>query len=572
MNRLYLITKAVPIEGICKSMYGWYVLAIKYTFLSIYFTTLSFNYKIKRTLPIVFFILFSLPNLYSQNIDKPTVHSQSNYYATISFVEITNNETIVALSIDYNYVKSFKIGNTTSLTTNTGSNFPLIKFTCGNGWLKFDTKINMSKKNHNIYLYFDKISPTTSSIDIIENKEGGHYWRGISLKKASPPKTSTHISSSSNIKSTSSSDVGYNSTQQIRNYLASNIAKLDPIEGEYDVQMGFKTNSPFVADDNDYSNLFVVKNSLTKDFSIYAEVDGELLKASNPKIESIGTTNAYRIFYGNSSARAILENNIRFRTDISLSPKDAQEFAENPSFKYNIIVTYDFVKKYPTSSMYANAYRKKFEEETKPSLWTGTGFALTNNYIVTNYHVIEEAKSIYIQGINGNFKAKYCATVFAIDKINDLAILKVDEIKINTASIPYSIKTTTSDVGEDVFVLGYPLTSTMGDEIKLTTGVVSSRTGFQGDVSLYQISAPIQPGNSGGPLFDSKGNIIGIVSAKHRGAENVGYAIKASYLRNLMESSMSTNILPQNNKIAGLNLSGKVKSVKNFVFYITCSR
>lgn len=66
----------------------------------------------------------------------------------------------------------------------------------------------------------------------------------------------------------------------------------------------------------------------------------------------------------------------------------------------------------------------------------------------------------------------------------------------------------------------------MGDEIKLTTGVISSKTGFQGDVSLYQISAPIQPGNSGGPLFDNKGNLIGIVNAKHKGAENVGYAIK----------------------------------------------
>jgi hypothetical protein len=90
-------------------------------------------------------------------------------------------------------------------------------------------------------------------------------------------------------------------------------------------------------------------------------------------------------------------------------------------------------------------------------------------------------------------------------------------------------------------------------------------------VSLYQTTAPIQPGNSGGPLFDSKGNIIGIVSAKHTGAENVGYAIKASYLRNLMESALPSNILPQNNKITGQNLSGKVKTVKNFVYYITCS-
>lgn len=144
-------------------------------------------------------------------------------------------------------------------------------------------------------------------------------------------------------------------------------------------------------------------------------------------------------------------------------------------------------------------------------------------------------------------------------------------VNITSTNIPYSVKTTTSEVGEEVFVLGYPLTATMGDEIKLTTGVVSSKSGFQGDVSEYQISAPIQPGNSGGPLFDSKGNVIGIVSAKHVGAENVGYAIKTSYLRNLMESAITTNVLPQNNKISSLNLSGKVKAVKNYVYYINCS-
>lgn len=111
----------------------------------------------------------------------------------------------------------------------------------------------------------------------------------------------------------------------------------------------------------------------------------------------------------------------------------------------------------------------------------------------------------------------------------------------------------------------------MGDEIKLTTGIISSRTGFQGDVSLYQISAPIQPGNSGGPLFDDYGNVIGIVSAKHNNAENVSYAIKASYLRNLMESVLSDDVLPKNNQIANYKLSDKVKSVRNYVYFISCS-
>lgn len=212
------------------------------------------------------------------------------------------------------------------------------------------------------------------------------------------------------------------------------------------------------------------------------------------------------------------------------------------------------------------------QTNAKPQNWTGTGFALRDGYIVTNYHIVDEAKSIFVQGIKGDFTVKYKATIIATDKYNDLALLQISDNRFNGFGIiPYNVKTSVSDVGEDVFVLGYPLTSTMGDEIKLTTGVISSKTGFLGDVSLYQISAPLQPGNSGAPLFDNKGNLIGIVNAKHEEAENVGYAIKTSYLKNLIESSISTSILPNINQIAGLSLPEKVKSLKNYVFMITCS-
>ncbi|MBQ2852936.1 MAG: serine protease [Bacteroidales bacterium] len=224
----------------------------------------------------------------------------------------------------------------------------------------------------------------------------------------------------------------------------------------------------------------------------------------------------------------------------------------------------NYIKMYPTASSITNPSQNQE--------WSGSGFALKDGYIVTNYHVIEGAKSIQIQGIKGDFTIKYNAEVIATDKFNDLALLKVSDSKFaGFGTIPYNVKTSVSDVGEDIFVLGYPLTSTMGDEIKLTTGVISSKTGFQGDVSLYQISAPIQPGNSGGPLFDNKGNLVGIVNAKHTGAENVGYAIKTSYLRNLIESSISTNILPTNPQTATLSLPEKVKKLKNFVFMISCS-
>lgn len=204
--------------------------------------------------------------------------------------------------------------------------------------------------------------------------------------------------------------------------------------------------------------------------------------------------------------------------------------------------------------------------------WGGSAFALQDGYLVTNYHVIEGAKSINVMGVKGDFQTDYSAEVVSFDEINDLAILKITDDRFNGfGQIPYNINTKTSQVGEDIFVLGYPLTSTMGDEIKLTTGVVSSKTGYKGDIAMYQISAPIQPGNSGGPLFDASGNIIGIVSAKHTGAENVGYALKSSYLCNLAESMISANVIPRTNTISALSRPNKIKKIKDFVFMIKCS-
>lgn len=208
----------------------------------------------------------------------------------------------------------------------------------------------------------------------------------------------------------------------------------------------------------------------------------------------------------------------------------------------------------------------------QPTDWSGTGFALNNGYICTNYHVVEGAKSIEIHGIQGDFSTGLSAEVVAFDKYNDLALLKINDSRFSSfGSIPYSVKTSTADVGEDIFVLGYPLTSTMGDEIKYTTGVISSKTGYQGDVSLYQISAPVQPGNSGGPLFDADGVLIGIVNAKHQDAENVGYAIKATYMKNLVESYTSSSIIPSKNTILSLSRPEQIKAIKKYVFLIKCS-
>lgn len=256
-------------------------------------------------------------------------------------------------------------------------------------------------------------------------------------------------------------------------------------------------------------------------------------------------------------------------SDKSLNP-DAYITFDGMGMK-TVITTKDgvendtYLKMYPTGS-------SSGINPGKSSEWSGSGFALRGGYIVTNYHVVDGAKSILIYGINGDMTRGYVSNVYASDKTNDLAIIQITDSRFNGfGAIPYAIKSQMLDVGEDAWVLGYPLTQVLGNEIKLTTGVISSRSGYQGDLSTYQISAPVQPGNSGGPLFDSKGNIVGVVNASVPDAENVGYAIKSSYLVNLIESYTSSSIIPSSNTVSSLSRPEQIKRVRDFVFLIECS-
>ena len=216
-----------------------------------------------------------------------------------------------------------------------------------------------------------------------------------------------------------------------------------------------------------------------------------------------------------------------------------------------------FIKLYPTSS-----------DESKQI--SGTGFAIsTDGYIVTNHHVTNEASSIKIRGINGDFSRTYTAKVVVADRNNDLAIVKIDDPSFaSLGTIPYVISNSLPDAGSSVFVLGYPLRATMGDEVKLTNGIISSKSGFKGDVTAFQTTVPVQPGNSGGPLFDENGNIIGIVNAKHGGVENASYAIKASYLANLVDLLPAPLKLNTSSTVVGRSLTEQVKVLKNFTYII----
>ena len=199
----------------------------------------------------------------------------------------------------------------------------------------------------------------------------------------------------------------------------------------------------------------------------------------------------------------------------------------------------------------------------------GTCFALSSDgYLATCYHCIEDADRIRVRGVNGDFEKTYYVKVVVSDQNNDLAILKISDNSFTSIStIPYSITGSGSEVGDEAYVLGYPLRASMGDEVKLTNGLISSRSGYQGDPSLYQISAAVQPGNSGGPVFNRKGDIIGVADAYLEDTQNVTYAVKTSYLIPLVDMVDGLR-LPRTSSLGSLSLTDQVRKIKGFVYIL----
>lgn len=205
----------------------------------------------------------------------------------------------------------------------------------------------------------------------------------------------------------------------------------------------------------------------------------------------------------------------------------------------------------------------------------GTGFFIDKNgYIATNYHVVQDANDIEVEFIRNGIKQIYSAKVIQSDKQNDLSIIKINSSGFKPfLNLPFNFKANISDVGSNIFALGYPMAlSLMGTEIKFTDGKISSKTGMQGDITSYQISVPIQPGNSGGPLFDYDGNLIGIttstINRKYDITENVNYAIKSSYLKNLVDVLDYKLTLPSDKLIANKTLTEKIKILSDYVVLI----
>lgn len=226
-----------------------------------------------------------------------------------------------------------------------------------------------------------------------------------------------------------------------------------------------------------------------------------------------------------------------------------------------------FIKMYPVSDI-----KGAIKKSTGAS---GSGFFITHSgLIATNAHVIEGAKTIDVSLSNevGNFT--YKARIVLNDSKNDVALIQIDDEKFKgLSSLPYGISEK-ADIGEKAFTIGYPLNDIMGTNYKVNDGIISAKSGINDDVRYYQISVPLQPGNSGGPLFNKDGNVIGITSAKLSSKavgtliENVNYAIKSTYLSSLINMMPNATSPPPSTQLVGKELQEQVKILKNYVCII----
>lgn len=168
----------------------------------------------------------------------------------------------------------------------------------------------------------------------------------------------------------------------------------------------------------------------------------------------------------------------------------------------------------------------------------GSGFFITaDGYFITNFHVIDGAKSVFVKPAYGE---DCVAQVVRVDRNNDLALLKCSGLY---TALPIQSSSAIRK-GQPVYTLGFPNAQVQGTESKYTDGVISSLSGLSDAPNSVQITVPLQPGNSGGPLISHEGNVVGVVTAKlsafamlKQGGylpENVNYAIKSNYLLELI--------------------------------------
>ncbi len=213
-----------------------------------------------------------------------------------------------------------------------------------------------------------------------------------------------------------------------------------------------------------------------------------------------------------------------------------------------------------------NDVKKKIEPGT-PISFGGTSFLIDGKgYLLTSSHVISNASQVFVQNIKGE---DFRTEVVYNDQKRDLAILKiVDQDFKPIANLPYGIRKTASELAEPIFTLGFPK-----DEIVYGEGYLSAMTGFKGDTMSSQISITANPGNSGGPVLNRNGEVIGMLNARQTTAEGVVFAVKSQHIFRTIDDlkkidSIQNIKLNSGSNIRGMERVQQVKKIEECVYMV----
>jgi serine protease Do len=200
--------------------------------------------------------------------------------------------------------------------------------------------------------------------------------------------------------------------------------------------------------------------------------------------------------------------------------------------------------------------------------YMATGFLIDGSgYVVTNAHVVSRMKNIYVENEKGEY---FRAQAVSTDVQADLAILRiVDTSFVAMANLPYALRRNNSDLGEQIFTLGYPRR-----EIVYGAGYLSAKSGQDGDSTAYQLTIPANPGNSGGPVINANGEVIGVITGRNTDADGVTYAAKSKHIYRMLESlkkdekQHSAIKIPNSKGLKGLDRVQQIKKIKDFIFMV----